>query len=134
MAFYTTNIVWELKDSERIYKILQKKSIITSAGEIKTSAITKHFAHQFAFLSAFAQRRVIGVLFWWEEEVQRLKGLLEQEREIKQVLDAGDVVDGGMRVLLGTELRRVRMLVQTKPSERLENGGGRGEELPAYEE
>lgn len=136
LAFHTANIVWRYKDSQRVYKTLQKKGIISAAGEIKTQAITKSFAHQFAYLSAFAQRRIIGVLFWWEEEVQRLKGLFEQQKEIKQLLESMSQDDddgpGSTVALLKTELARVRMLVNLKPSERAEIEEGGQEQLPPY--
>ena len=138
LAFHSASIVWRYKDSQRVYKTLQKKRIITDSGAIDTKAITKHFAHQFAYLTAFAQRRVIGLLFWWEEEVQRLRSLMEQEEEIKQLLnnvseeEAGDGGPESMPTLLRTELTRTRMLINLRPSERAETQGDDAEQLPAY--
>ena len=135
LAFHTADIVWRYKDSQRTYKTLQKKKIITEAGTIKTSAITKSFAHHFAYLSAFAQRRIIGLLFWWEEEVQRLRSLLDQEADIKQLLSTIMDDNGGpesMSAVLRTELARTRMLIHLKPSERTEVEDNDNEPLPAY--
>jgi hypothetical protein len=134
IAFHTADIVWRYKDSERIYKLLQKKGIITEKGEIRTAAISKAFAHQFAFLSSFAQRRVIGLLFWWEEEQQRLKRLFEQEMEIKQVMQGirSNEEHSETLNLLKIELERVKLLINMKPSTRTESRPGHQEELPAY--
>ena len=137
LAFHTASIVWRYKDSQRVYKILQKKSIITPGGEIRTSAINKQFAHHFAYLSGFSQKRIVGLLFWWEEEEQRLAKLMEQEAEIKQLLkEMPPDEHGGQEsttTLLKTELTRTRMLISLKPSERAEiEMGEENEPLPAY--
>ena len=135
LAFHTASIVWRYKDSQRVYKILQKKGIITAGGEIRTQAINKNFAHHFAYLSGFSRRRIIGLLFWWEEEAQRLGRLMEQETEIKQLLEEMPPDEGGQEsaaTLLRTESTRTRMLINLKPSERAENDPDNSEPLPAY--
>ena len=135
IAFHTAHIVWRYKDSERVYNILQKKGIITPQGEIRTAAISNKFAHQFAFLSGFAQRRIIGLLFWWEEEEQRLKHLYQQGDDISGALNSMEgSQDRAILNLLNVELERVKMLIKQRPSVRCSDTAGaiKYEQLPAY--
>ena len=139
IAFHVANIVWRYKDSQDVYRRLKKKGIITSEGEIDTKVIDKTFAHNFYYLTAVAQRRIIGLLFWWEEEVQRLKSLLEEHFEIEELLsqapETSEEEEGqqSTRMLLRTERARVHMIINLKPSERLEvSREEEQEQLPAY--
>ncbi|CAF9910236.1 MAG: hypothetical protein GOMPHAMPRED_007011 [Gomphillus americanus] len=135
LAFHTADIVWRYKDSERVYNILQKRGIITPQGGIRTAAISNKFAHQFAFLSAFAQRRIIGLLFWWEEEEQRLKHLYQQGDDIFEALNGmEESQDRAMFNMLQIELERVKMLIKQKPSIRCSDTASarKHEQLPAY--
>ena len=53
---------------------------------IDTSKISSKFIHQLAFISQTSQKNLINVIFFWEEEVQRLKKLDAEESEISDLI------------------------------------------------
>ena len=79
-------------------------------------------------------RRLVSLLFFWEEEVSRWRVLDAEEREIKALLpNAPDL----MKDELGMRLEAVQMRKHLLPSQRPETtpnvGHGVQDELPAYE-
>jgi hypothetical protein len=88
---------------------------------------------QVAIISVPSQRKLVNLLFFWEEELMRWRLLGEEEEEIRTAMGSGKGVDDSADLemaLKGVEARR-KML----PSMRKEDGGGReGGELPGYEE
>ncbi|KAI9833519.1 MAG: hypothetical protein M1826_007133 [Phylliscum demangeonii] len=66
---------------------------------LHTEAITARFANQMYCISVHAQRKLIGLLFWWEEELQTWRRLHDEEAAIWQAIMASgpgedDGVDG----------------------------------------
>ena len=97
---------------------------------VNTAGVTKNFASQLAVISVHAQRKLVGMLFFWEEECTRWKLLDAEEKEILSALEAGENMD------LAVALEAVEMKKKLLPSQRGEGtanvGEGRGHELPAY--
>ncbi|RMZ77151.1 hypothetical protein DV737_g4510, partial [Chaetothyriales sp. CBS 132003] len=48
------------------------------------------FIHQLASINVVRQRELINMLFWWEEETQRLKKLIAEEKELDGMIDAAE--------------------------------------------
>lgn len=85
---------------------------------------------KFAEVPVFAQKRLVCLLFAWEEECIRWRLLEEEEVEIGVVLEAERGMGGEGRVEeLEKRLLEIRGLMGVKPSLR---GGVGGEELPGY--
>jgi len=98
---------------------------------VNTAGVTKNFANQLAVISVHAQRKLVGMLFFWEEELTRLKLLDMEEREILGAME-GDQENADLRVALDA-VRMKKKLLPSKRSEGTANvGGGRGHELPSY--
>jgi len=99
---------------------------------VNTSAITKSFANQVAVISIHAQRKLVGMLFFWEEECTRWKLLDQEEKEILEALETCESHGDLELALEAVEMKR-KML----PSERGEGTAnvvsGRGHELPSYD-
>ncbi|EXJ74244.1 uncharacterized protein A1O5_02540 [Cladophialophora psammophila CBS 110553] len=126
------------KISARIHKELVKNGIIDPSAPlgIDTTRITPKFAHQLAFISVAAQRKVVGMLFFWEEEAIRWR-LLEQEQA--EIETAMGVVEGGVteetKKELQVRLQSVRMRKAMSPSQRPPVHGASSQEslgLPQY--
>jgi hypothetical protein len=105
-----------------------------SAGEqmtVNTARVTKNFAHQFATISVHAQRKLIGMLFFWEEECTRWKLLDAEEAEILKALETNEG-----NTDLACALEAVEMKKKLLPSQRGEGTAnvsqGKGHELPSY--
>ena len=120
-----------------MYAALKKGGIITPEGEIDTRRIDKRFASLLYFVSQFVHRRVVGMLFFWEEEGRRLSQIRDMEREVRRVLVGLDERDlrGGdgegeegetrrLREELRVRLRQVEMEKGLRPSVRAAGGHG----------
>lgn len=141
-AFYVAGIVGAESLSESVYKTLVKNKIIlpvpedasSSASDVQmtvnTAGVTNKFANQLASISVHAQRKLVGMLFFWEEECTRWKLLDAEEKEILSAMEAGENND------LKVALEAVQMKKKLLPSQRGEGtanvGAGKGHELPAY--
>ncbi|KAE8451314.1 hypothetical protein EG329_004480 [Mollisiaceae sp. DMI_Dod_QoI] len=99
---------------------------------VNTSGITKGFASQLAVISVHAQRKLVGLLFFWEEECMRWKLLDEEEREILRAVEQ----DGEANMDLNVALEAVEMKKKMLPSKRAEPVAnvsvGQGHTLPTY--
>lgn len=143
-SFFIAGIVGAESLSKKVYKALVKSNIILPVPEdgpssgasqetqmtVNTAGVTKNFASQLAVISVHAQRKLVGMLFFWEEECTRWKLLDAEEKEILSALEAGENMD------LAVALEAVEMKKKLLPSQRGEGtanvGEGRGHELPAY--
>ena len=75
--------------SKKVFKALDKHSIISSSEDkrpVDTTAISKNFAHQLACISVHAQRKLVGLLFFWEEECTRWRLLDLEEENIRKAM------------------------------------------------
>jgi len=101
-AFFVADIVGHEAQSKTVYKTLIKHNLIlptpeaassagaASSGEpmtVNTAQVTKNFANQFATISVHVQRKLVGMLFFWEEECTRWKLLDAEEAEILKALE-----------------------------------------------
>ncbi|OCL07758.1 hypothetical protein AOQ84DRAFT_341415 [Glonium stellatum] len=58
--------------SGQIHTALLKNNVLSdSCLAVKITAITSKFAHQLSMISSFGQRKLVNLLFFWEEEQQR---------------------------------------------------------------
>jgi len=140
-SFFEAGIVATESLSKKVYKALVKNKIMLPVPEgtagcdetmtVSTGGITKNFANQVAVISVHAQRKLVGLLFFWEEELTRLRLLDQEESEILQALDS----ESGNRDLT-VALEAVEMKKKLLPSQRGEATAnvakGRGHELPSY--
>jgi hypothetical protein len=139
---FVAGIVGAESLSKRVYKALVKHKILPAPENqapgqvsmtVNTAGVTKNFASQLAIISVHAQRKLVGMLFFWEEECMRWKLLDEEEREILSVLDS---LETGENRDLALALEAVGMKKRMLPSQRAEGaanvGRGTGHELPSY--
>ncbi|MCJ1462768.1 hypothetical protein MMC07_001371 [Pseudocyphellaria aurata] len=135
-SFYIAGIVDHPSLSPRILAALHKASILTSSPPfVHTSLITRKFPHQVAIISVHRQRKLVSLLFFWEEELMRWRLLEEEENEVRRFLDEeNNAGEGGereeeLRVALG----RVRARRCMPPSLRvLANDAKVQPVLPSY--
>ncbi|KAG4430778.1 hypothetical protein IFR05_013747 [Cadophora sp. M221] len=143
-AFAVAGIVGSKILSRKVLGTLVKNGTVVPApggedgregGEVQmtvnTAAITKNFAHQLASISVHAQRKLVGLLFFWEEECTRWMLLDGEEGEIGGLLEVhGESTD------LTVALEAVRLKMVLMPSQRAEGtanvGAGVGHVLPSY--
>jgi hypothetical protein len=124
--------------SQRTHKALLKAGIISapspnnSQPPVTTAAIGKNFANQLSHISVHAQRKVVGMLFFWEEECTRWMLLDQEAAEILKAIEEGN----GESRDLDLALQAVEMKKKLLPSQRAEPttnvGTGVGFNLPAY--
>jgi len=97
--------------SLKVYKDLKKSGVIDPTTlTIHTERITKHFANQLATISVHAQRKLIGLLFFWEEELVRWRLLDEEEGEIRKAMEYNGEEHEELRVALKTVETKRRMM------------------------
>ena len=156
-AFYAAGVCDRERQSQKIHSALLKNGCLTTPdGLVDTRQIGPQFVHQLAFISQAAQKTLVNVLFLWEEEIQRLRKLDEEEKElttlITQAEAVGDEAEDRERIdQLQFARERVRMKKRQRPSERnsaieadadatvaqafqpnTASSGGPGEMPPAY--
>lgn len=121
------------KISSRIHKSLVQNGVLTTAHPLglDTNKITSKFAHQLSFISVAAQRKVVGMLFFWEQEAIRWR-LLEQEKakiedQLAGIKEGKGIAQGqqedvrrAMEFELGAKLQRMKVVMEQKPSQRAE--------------
>ncbi|KIX01787.1 uncharacterized protein Z518_09514 [Rhinocladiella mackenziei CBS 650.93] len=123
------------KISARIHKALVKNGILdpTNPLGIDTTRVTPKFAHQLSFISVAGQRKTIGMLFFWEEEVIRWRLLDQEEAEINSAMEAEGVSEQA-KAELRVRLESTRMRRAMRPSERpveVEGGDGNAQQEQA---
>lgn len=143
LSFFVGGLVNQKSVSKKMYKTLVKHNLIAAVPEagtaddvtcptVYTNNITKEFAKHFYFLSVHAQRRLVGLMFFWEEECMRWRILAEEEREILLAMD-----QEGENSDLGVALAAVEMKKKMMPSIRAEAtvnvSPGVGHALPSYQ-
>jgi len=97
--------------------------LTTPEGLVDTRQIGPKFIHQLAFISQAAQKNLINVLFLWEEEIQRLRKLDEEEKELTMLLtqaeaEISEAADRERIDQIKFARERVRMKKRQRPSER----------------
>jgi hypothetical protein len=141
-AFFISGITGAESISKKVHKGLIKANLIlpTPKGDstaeddkmpVNTNGVTPKFASQMAVISVHAQRKLVGLLFFWEEECTRWNLLDAEEKEILGALETND----GNRDL-SVALAAVEMKRKLLPSQRGEATAnvsqGQGHSLPTY--
>ncbi|KAI9851617.1 MAG: hypothetical protein M1838_003211 [Thelocarpon superellum] len=89
LSCFMCSIVESKYQSREAYKgLLQAGVLCPGRGDLDTTRIDKNFTHHLATIPLFRQRKIIGMLFHWEEELTRWRLLDEEESEIRQVMQA----------------------------------------------
>ncbi|GAM91531.1 hypothetical protein ANO11243_095830 [Dothideomycetidae sp. 11243] len=103
--------------SERVYSHLKQMGIVNEPPSlpVDTTKINKHFTNTLYFISMRTQKRLVGMLFFWEEECTRLRLLDEEEAEI-----AGLLKQDPSSKELEIHLQSVKMKKLLLPSQRAE--------------
>lgn len=72
-AFVLADVVTksDLRFATKIDDRLRSMGVLSSDAPLDTSKIEASFNRELLFLSVPAQRRLIGLLFFWEEEIER---------------------------------------------------------------
>jgi len=117
-CFYVAGIVDSEGMSKKTHKALRKSGGLREDWTIDTHQIGPRFTHQMAVLSVNRQRELINLLFWWEEETQRLRKLAEEERELNAMIEQDEGRDREMMDQLKFARERVRMKRRQRPSQR----------------
>ncbi|EXJ61724.1 hypothetical protein A1O7_02153 [Cladophialophora yegresii CBS 114405] len=98
-SFYVAGVVDSESVSKRVHSKLMRHDILRREdGSVDTFKIGPRFPHQLALLNLNRQKDLVGMLFWWEEECQRLRKLEGEEKELDGLIGeataaaAGDVV------------------------------------------
>lgn len=130
-SFYVAGIVDSEGMSKKVHKALKKYELLKPGdGTVDTYKVGPRFPHQLALLDLNRQRDLIGMLFWWEEECQRLRKLDAEEKELQVLIAESElrlatVGEGGDahghkekldEVKFARE--RVRMKKRQRPSQR----------------
>jgi hypothetical protein len=96
-SFYVAGVVDSEGVSKKVYKALRKNGILREEEDrrdgavVDTHRIGARFPHQLAMLNIVAQKDLVGMLFWWEEECQRLRKLDDEERELDGLVGASEL-------------------------------------------
>jgi hypothetical protein len=130
---FPDNILGAESQSAKTLSALHKSGIIDPVdGLVHTERITKQFASQHAIISVHAQRKLVSLLFFWEEELMRWRLLDEEEAEITKAME----YNGDKDENLVLALRTVQLKRKLMPSERalMLTRSAEEEELPGYGE
>lgn len=139
-SFFFASVTDNLPYSRKVHRSLQKAGIIPVDGAsmlrpgrtVDTTLITRRLPHQVAVISIHAQRRLIGMLFFWEEECVRWDVLDTEKRDIEAAAKAGG--DASELAIKAEAVRIKKMLVPSERGEPTVNvGEGVVEYLPCYE-
>jgi hypothetical protein len=88
--FYVAGCTDSERRSAQIHRALTKNGVLSETGMVNTTAIGPKFIHQLAFIDQMSQKNLINVLFFWEEEVQRLNKLSAEEMELTGLIDEAE--------------------------------------------
>jgi hypothetical protein len=132
-AFVVASITSSKTVAAQVHRALVKNGILEqNSPVVNTNKVTKNFAHELACISSHAQKRLVNLLFFWEEEVMRFKVLKGEWEELKVVVQAEGEADAEAKV--GTyekRMREINGLLRLKPSMRSEQAR-QDEVLPEY--
>lgn len=79
--------------SKKIFKLLQRQvGLLDENGIIDTRRFEgRKFTHRMAVLNVNRQRELVDMLFWWEEECNRLRKLQEEEAELRVAIEGTEM-------------------------------------------
>lgn len=91
-SFYVAGVVDSEGVSQKVYKALRKHQVLREDdGAVDTHRIGPRFPHQLAMLNIVRQKDLVGMLFWWEEECQRLRKLDAEEKELDALVGESEL-------------------------------------------
>jgi hypothetical protein len=116
--------------------VLSKGDAASQGGYVNTRNIGSQFAHQIYILPKWALKRLICVLFAWEEELMRWRMLEEEKTDLQAIIEEERREGGGQIGHLEVRVLEINGLWRLAPSLREGRRVQRGldEELPGYEE
>jgi hypothetical protein len=130
-AFLHAGITSSPKISAQLHAALLKNGVLEKEEKVvHTEKIGKRFAHELAMITSHAQKKVVNLLFWWEEEGQRWNKLIGELEELRVLVKEGREVGG----VVGTYEKRVAELegeIRLRPGLRGEEKR-EGDVLPEY--
>ncbi|KAF3041032.1 hypothetical protein E8E11_004148 [Didymella keratinophila] len=130
-VFAHAGITSELKISGSIHKALLKNGVLEQGSPtVHTENITKNFANQVPGITSHAQKKLINLLFFWEEEGQRWKKLIGELEELKIVI-AEERESGGNIGTYEKRLAEVEGEMRLRPSLRSQQAQANAQ-LPGY--
>jgi hypothetical protein len=131
-TLYISGVTSNEPNAKRVFEKLTTIGVVNDkAPWVDTSKITANFTHQLAILPSVYQKRLICLLFDWEEEIQRWKVLQGEEDEINVVMQETKAV-GGQVGHLEKRLLEIKGLKSLKPSARPGQQSPQPEHPPAY--
>jgi hypothetical protein len=149
-TIYIAGIVDERSIAAQVHRQLVKNHFVLEAPKTKdppdsaaatpmtvdTFKIDKHFQNKVPTISIHAARKLVALLFFWEEEVNRWRKLDQEEAEVRALLETATEQHAveDLNVALESVLMRKKML----PSQRAEGASTvfppKQEALPSYDE
>jgi hypothetical protein len=142
-AFLHAGITSSPKTSAAVHKALLKNGVLVEGEKgVHTEKIGKRFTHELAMITSHGQKKVVNMLFWWEEEGMRWNKLIGELEELKVVVEqekeaGGEGTVGGYekRTVGGYEKRAKKLEgeIRLRPSLRGQDKR-EGEVLPEYAE
>lgn len=120
LSLLASRVVEVKQHSKSVLAALHKVGIVNKTdGSIHTDLITRKLPHQVSELSVHRQRKLVSLLFFWEEELTRWRLLDEEEVEIRTAMEMQGGDHEALKVALGT----VWVRRSTPPSKRDREGG-----------
>ena len=130
-AFLHAGITTSSRTSASVHKALLKNGVLREElPAINTSAISRNFAHELSIITSHAQKKLVNLLFFWEEEGYRWKKFAGEQEELKAVIDA-EQSSGGTVGTYEKRLIEVEGMMKLRPSLRSEQER-ENETLPGY--
>jgi len=131
-TFYVARVTSNEPNATKVFEKLKTIGVLYDhAPWVNTRNITANFTHQLAILPSVYQKRLICLLFDWEEEIQRWKVLQSEEDEINVVMEETKAV-GGQVGHLEKRLLEIKGLKSLKPSARAGPQNPQSEHPPSY--
>ncbi|KAK3079672.1 hypothetical protein LTS18_004172 [Coniosporium uncinatum] len=131
-SFYIAHVTRDLRHSRKTLESLYQSGILCEDScDIHTERITKEFSSQHSRLPVLMQKKLVNMLFTWEEELMRFRMLEEEKTEIETVMDEERRHGGGNVGHLEKRLKEIEGLMGLRPSQRGEAVRA-ADELPGY--
>ena len=130
MSCFMASVIESKTLSRDVYKALVKLGILDplNGSDLDTTWIDSRFSHFMAKIPKYRQRKVVGLLFYWEEELTRWRLLDEEEAEIGKAMSIVGEDDEDCQMGLTAVAAKRKLL----PSQR--EGPGAHTALPGYAE
>ncbi|KAF2083783.1 hypothetical protein K490DRAFT_50804 [Saccharata proteae CBS 121410] len=132
-SFYIAGITDSERRSRKTHLSLCKAGVLfPTSSAVITGNITSNFRSQQQHLPSYARRKLVNMLFFWEEELVRWKLLEGEEGEVTVVLSEERSSGGECVGHLEKRLKEIKGLMRLKPSLR-DLEAGNSDEPPDYE-